>query len=234
MTAAESSDDPLQMFDGVWVSIFPPGPHIVFNRIGSQSREASLPMLGQAAVTSSRGESGSNFQISGSGFSCFYLILTAGQRSKMIWELKSGDSVCFPSAVFERADESAPAGTPPKPSPPPDAAPSPGGSANQNTGSPAPTAFLQRISASRWCTSRRSYTLQLAGDSIVWKDSFGSIDMERIIYNNAAGAQTVTEKSIHADGSGVPAGTIWTYGSNGFDRIDVSRRGGNGFSLTRC
>ncbi|MGJ4971108.1 MULTISPECIES: hypothetical protein [unclassified Bradyrhizobium] len=97
------ADDALQMFDGVWVSISPPGPHIVFNKIG-QTREASLPNLGQASITSSRGESGSNYQIAGAGFTCYYLILTTNAQAKMVWELKSGSSPCFANAVFERAD----------------------------------------------------------------------------------------------------------------------------------
>jgi hypothetical protein len=120
-----------------------------------------------------------------------------------------------------------PAGTPPKPGP--DPAPT-----YQNAPSPTTAALLQKISASRWCTSRRSYTLQLTGNSIVWRDSFGSIDMERIVYNNAAGAQTVTVNSTHTGGDGVPTGTTWTYSSNGVDRIDVSRNGEKSFSLNRC
>ena len=233
---AASLDDSLQIFDGVWVSVFPPGPHIVFNRIGGQTREASLPTLGQAAVASSRGESGSNFEISGAGFSCFYLILTTAQRSRMIWELKSGPSVCFPSAVFERADDSLPAvASPPKLSyPDPLPAPNPNGSANPNSASPAPASLLQKIATSRWCTQRSSYSLQVSGSDIVWKDSVGSIDMERIIYNNVVDAQTITQRSIHPQGDGVPAGTTWTYSLGGTDRINVLKNGGKAFSLTRC
>jgi hypothetical protein len=96
--------DPTQIFNGVWVAVNPPGPHIVFNTIGLGQREASLPILGQARISTSNGEDGSNFRISGPGFTCFYLILTTNQRSTMVWELRSGPDVCFKSAVFAQAD----------------------------------------------------------------------------------------------------------------------------------
>jgi hypothetical protein len=102
--SARGQEDPLQVLDGVWVSISPPGPHIIFNRVATGSREVSLPTLGQASITVSSGQSGSNFQISGAGFTCYYLVLFTNNRRRMVWESKAGDSVCFASAVFERAD----------------------------------------------------------------------------------------------------------------------------------
>jgi hypothetical protein len=225
-----SADDPLQVFDGVWVSITPPGPHVVFNRIGGQTRLASLPILGQATITASNGENGSNFKVSGEGFSCFYLVLTTNQRSRMVWELKSGQSVCMQSAVLERADDTAADNAPKATSP-------------QNSTSPPvvrpkarvePT-LLAMIASGRWCTERRSYWLKLNDRSIVWKDSFGSTDIEEVIYDSATEAKTKTQRSSHSDGDNVPIGTTWVYYSNGTSTINVAKNGvKRTFSLNRC
>lgn len=104
--------DPIQIFDGVWVSVTPPGPHVVFNTIALGQREASLPNLGQARINLSNGEDGSNFRISGPGFNCFYLILTTNQRKRMVWDLKSGSDACFKSAAFDLADNPSQASNP--------------------------------------------------------------------------------------------------------------------------
>lgn len=108
---------------------------------------------------------------------------------------------------------------PPAPRPPP-AAPS--------------TALLETASASRWCTPNRSYSLTVDGRSIRWTDSFGSVDVERILENESSYARTVTPMSRHSDGDSVPAGTTWTYSSSGSGRISVSKEGGRPFSLKRC
>lgn len=81
---------------------------------------------------------------------------------------------------------------------------------------PASLNLLQKISASRWCTpSARSYSLQLAGNNIVWRDSLGNVDTESIVYNNANEAQTTTLKSFHPNGESEKVGTIWTYRASG-------------------
>lgn len=117
---AHGQGDPTQIFNGVWVAVSPPGPHVVFNMISLGQREASLPIVGQATISPSNGENGSNFRISGAGFTCFYLILTTSQRTRMVWELKSGQDVCFKSAAFEQADNpDASAQRPPSTPPPP-------------------------------------------------------------------------------------------------------------------
>jgi hypothetical protein len=100
---------------------------------------------------------------------------------------------------------------------------------SQNVGS-----LLRKISIGRWCTLRRTYSLKLAGTNIIWTDSLGSIDMERVVYDNVGNAQTITQKSIHSDGNPVPVGTTWTYFLSGGDKIDVSKNGGKAFSLRRC
>lgn len=98
---ANARADALDIFNGVWVSVNPPGPHFIFNKVGLNSREASLPVLGQAAIRVSNGENGSNFLISGEGFSCQYFVGKIN-NSEMTWELKGGSSVCFPSAHFKK------------------------------------------------------------------------------------------------------------------------------------
>lgn len=94
--------------------------------------------------------------------------------------------------------------------------------------------LLVTASASRWCTTRRSYSLRLEGDKIVWTDSGGSVDVERIVSDEVSSARTVTQKSVHSSGDTVPTGTVWTYSSGGKNRISVSKSGGASFWLTRC
>jgi hypothetical protein len=99
---------------------------------------------------------------------------------------------------------------------------------------PPPIALLEMVSASRWCTPNRSYSLTMDGESIRWTDSYGSIDIERILENEHSYARTVTQQSRHSDGDSVRAGTTWTYSTNGDGRISVSKEGGRPFSLKRC
>jgi uncharacterized caspase-like protein len=99
---------------------------------------------------------------------------------------------------------------------------------------PPSPALLEMASASRWCTPNRSYSLTVNGGSIRWTDSFGSVDVERILENESSYARTVTQMSRHSDGDSVPTGTTWTYSSSGGGRISVSKEGGRPFSLKRC
>jgi hypothetical protein len=100
-TNASAQADSLDIFNGIWVSVNPPGPHVIFNKVGLNTREASLPVVGQAAIRVSGGENGSNFLVSGEGFSCQYFVGKINDR-EMTWELKGGSSVCFPSAHFKK------------------------------------------------------------------------------------------------------------------------------------
>jgi hypothetical protein len=93
---AHSQQDPLRIFDGIWVSVNPPGPHVTFNKVGGGVREASLPTIGQATIRVSDGQSGSNLRVSGEGFDCFYFFGQIDPR-EMTWEFKSGSAVCPPS-----------------------------------------------------------------------------------------------------------------------------------------
>ncbi len=106
--------------------------------------------------------------------------------------------------------------------------------ANNCVLSPNSSSLLHVISESRWCTLKRSYHLAIRADAIVWEDSFGSIDIERIVSNDVRSAQTITQKSVHSGGDGAPQGTSWYYNSSGQNTISVSKNGGKAFFLTRC
>ena len=92
--------DPLALLDGVWVAVNPPGPQVIFNRLGLGQRAASLPM-GQAVIGVSDGRSGSTLRVSGEGFNCFYLVSPI-TRGEMVWQLKEGSPVCLPSAHYKK------------------------------------------------------------------------------------------------------------------------------------
>jgi len=97
-------DDPLMRFDGAWVPTSPPGPQLFFNKVALGGRVVNLPTLGQAAIRVSNGESGSNFQISGQGFNCFYAVVFLKGNQRMIWDLRAGDPVCMPSNAYEQVE----------------------------------------------------------------------------------------------------------------------------------
>src|SRR5262249_346872 len=91
--------DPLAIFDGIWPSVNPPGPHFYFNKTSLNAREASLP-FGQAQIRVSDGRDGSNFKVSGTAFDCYYFVSKISEKD-MVWEWKSGSSpVCPKSARF--------------------------------------------------------------------------------------------------------------------------------------
>lgn len=92
--------DSLALLDGVWVAVNPPGPQVIFNKLGLGQRAASLPM-GQAAIRVSDGRSGSTLRVSGEGFDCFYLVSPIS-RTEMVWQLKEGNPVCLPSAHYKK------------------------------------------------------------------------------------------------------------------------------------
>ncbi len=89
------------MFNGIWASVNPPGPHVTFTRTGLHTVDASLPVLGQSQLRVSNGEGGSNLKASGQGFDCYYFYSPINPR-KMVWDWRSGDSTCPPSMAFEK------------------------------------------------------------------------------------------------------------------------------------
>jgi hypothetical protein len=92
----------LAFMEGVWVSISPPGPHIVITTVGLGAREASLPNLGQASIRASKGEQGSNLLISGPGFECYYYVVSLAAQTRMVWEVRGGSNNCPPTTLYER------------------------------------------------------------------------------------------------------------------------------------
>ena len=92
--------DSLALLDGVWVAVTPPGPQVIFNKLGLGQRAASLPM-GQATIRVSDGRSGSTLRVSGEGFDCFYLVSPIS-RIEMVWELKEGNPVCLLNAHYKK------------------------------------------------------------------------------------------------------------------------------------
>ena len=123
--------------------------------------------------------------------------------------------------------------------PSPSASSTPAPDTPPTTSSPVPTIapklLFQRIAGSRWCTSSRSYTLQFYGNTVVWRDNLGSIDVETVSSNGPTDAQTITQKSLHQDGKGEDPGTTWSYHLIGSDKINVKSSNGKApFSLSRC
>jgi hypothetical protein len=106
LVSPASSQEPLALFDGIWVSVNPPGPQVIFNKVGGGLRQASLPLLGLATVSVSDGKDGSNLKVSGPGFDCYYLFTQIG-AGEMTWELKSGSSSCPPSSYLRKVQQSA-------------------------------------------------------------------------------------------------------------------------------
>ena len=99
---ASAQTDPLFNFNGVWTSVNPPGPYIAFFEVGLGQRAASLPM-GQANLSISNGDTGSNLMVSGEGFVCYYAVNLINSQ-EMTWDLKKGDSVCMPSRVLKKVE----------------------------------------------------------------------------------------------------------------------------------
>jgi hypothetical protein len=98
-TLAYGQQGALSNFVGSWGSLNPPGPYVIFTSTSFSTVVASLPKLGTAVITTSNGEGGSNYRISGEGFVCYYFILVAPTQ-KLVWDLKAGDSVCPPNAYY--------------------------------------------------------------------------------------------------------------------------------------
>jgi uncharacterized protein len=105
-----------------------------------------------------------------------------------------------------------------------------------------PNDLLQTISAFSWAVGNpvncgvpeKTYSLQIASGSIVWRSGVGNTDVESINFNGENQAQTITLHSEHRTGRGEPPGTTWSYMKLGPDRIQVTPGGRSSFVLTRC
>lgn len=107
---AHAQSDQLAMLDGTWavVTVAPQSQqlqHITFSKVGFGQRAASLPFLGQAAISLSNGRAGSNLRVSGPGFDCYYLVVVVDsyKPQEMHWQLKSGKALCLESMILRKA-----------------------------------------------------------------------------------------------------------------------------------
>ena len=97
---ALSQVDGLGLMDGIWAQTTPPGSHIEFRRVAVNKREVALS-IGFATIVPSDGTGNSNIMVSGTGFRCYYFYSPIN-KAKFEWELKSGDTLCPQTAVFEK------------------------------------------------------------------------------------------------------------------------------------
>jgi uncharacterized protein len=102
--------------------------------------------------------------------------------------------------------------------------------------------LLQTISAFSWAVGNpvncvvpeKTYSLQIASGSIVWRNGVGNTDIEAINFNSENQAQTITLHSEHRTGRGETLGTTWSYMKVRPDRVQVTPGGRSSFVLTRC
>ena len=107
---------------------------------------------------------------------------------------------------------------------------------------PEASSLLQTISAFLWAVGssvncgvpEKTYSLQIASDSIVWRSGVGNTDVESINFNSENQAQTTTIRSDHRTGRGETPGTTWSYTRVGPDRVQVAPGGKSPFMLARC
>lgn len=91
------AEDDLSSFVGVWASIDRPGAYLRLTQNGN-SIEGSFPSIGPGFIS---GAGGSNVQVSGTGFSCFYFVTTIDHLGEMKWKLTGGPRACPISAHFK-------------------------------------------------------------------------------------------------------------------------------------
>lgn len=77
-------------------------------------------------------------------------------------------------------------------------------------------------------------SLRLNGDTVVWQNGTGSIDVEEVTLNDENEFRTTTVKSICRIGNGFPIGTSWTYLRSGPDSIQVIESGQKTYRIVRC
>lgn len=80
----------------------------------------------------------------------------------------------------------------------------------------------------------KAYSLRLNGDTVVWQNGTGSIDVEEVTLNDENEFRTTTVKSIRRIGNGFPIGTSWTYLRSGPDSIQVIESGQKTYRIVRC
>jgi hypothetical protein len=96
----QAQDDPLAIFDGVWViDGTPPFRHIVFDRVGPR-RIAALP-FGEVSIRVFDERDGFTLRVTGHRFECYYRVYRIHSK-KIEWLLRHGSSVCLKFMLFEK------------------------------------------------------------------------------------------------------------------------------------
>lgn len=89
--------------------------------------------------------------------------------------------------------------------------------------------------ASNCAVPSKSFSLTMDGQTIVWRNGEGEIDIETVVFSGEDQFVTTTLKSLHASGGrDVAPGTNWVYSRERPGRLQVQPSGRNSFLLTRC
>lgn len=107
---------------------------------------------------------------------------------------------------------------------------------------PATPSVIQILSSARWAVgsgancgvARKSYRLVASGGTIRWQDGTGNVDVETIAGRSATHLNTVTVRSMHRSGPGVPIGSRWTYELSDPSLVRVTPLGKSPFVLVSC
>ena len=89
--------------------------------------------------------------------------------------------------------------------------------------------------ASNCAVPNKSFSLTMDGQSIIWRNGEGEIDIETVVFSGEDQFVATTVKSLHASGGrDVPPGTNWVYSREKPGRLQVRPSGRNSFLLARC
>jgi hypothetical protein len=81
----------------------------------------------------------------------------------------------------------------------------------------------------------KSFSLTIDGQTIVWRNGEGEIDIETVVFNGEDQFVTTTIKSLHTSSTrNIALGTNWVYSRDKPGRLQVQPAGRNPFILTRC
>jgi hypothetical protein len=101
--------------------------------------------------------------------------------------------------------------------------------------------LVETVSQGRWAIGstancsvpRKTYTLSLDGNNIVWRDGLGNIDVEALVSSGDSSFNGVTLQSIHS-GAGERVGQTWSYFEVRPGLIRVQPAGKSPFMLVQC
>lgn len=76
----------------------------------------------------------------------------------------------------------------------------------------------------------KSFSLTIDGQTIVWRNGDGEIDIETVMFNGEDQFVTTTVKSLHAVSTrNIAPGRNWVYSRDGDGRLQVQPSGRNSF-----